>query len=68
MDNFFDLIRARRESKALISLLELSLKPLLVHIKFNLNDLVLCSDDLVLLDCFIVSEQSKIVILNTTDP
>lgn len=68
MDNFFDLIRARRESKALISLLELSLKPLLVHIKFNLNDLVLCSDDLVLLDCFIVSELSKIVILNTTDP
>lgn len=56
MDNFFDLIRARRESKALISLLELSLEPLLVHIKFNLNDLVLCSDDLVLLDCFIVSE------------
>lgn len=68
MDNFFDLIRARRESKALISLLELSLKPLLVHIKFNLNDLVLCSDDLVLLDCFIVSELSKIVILNTSDP
>lgn len=68
MDNFFDLIRARRESKALISLLELSLEPLLVHIKFNLNDLVLCSDDLVLLDCFIVSELSKIVILNTSDP
>lgn len=68
MDNFFDLIRARRESKALISLLELSLKTLLVHIKFNLNDLVLYYDDLVLLDCFIVSELSKIVILNTSDP